>query len=160
MLIIENNYGRFLLSDIVSPICNAFPGRVIEMRDLPGVVGVATNNKVKFDAAAQTIRLLNSHAFSICDKFVTSFRHEKCTAAESEKILLQWLRDQLLEYSDLRKVTDDPMKGEGKMILTGKTAPGRRDDLAIALQLVVHHSLIFKARYDPFGQLMSGYAQK
>ena len=102
-------------------------GDQVMMRERQLKVGVYTDNQAKQKMAQYAREMIGSDALHVSRDFVT-------TGVESE--VLAAMRKQMLTYAERHKLPNDPT---GRVIVTfsGKDGAGGKDDLVVALQLMM-----------------------
>ena len=137
-VIIENNLG--MEADWIK--------REIEARGITNHVvmsdgdlkaGVPTTHKIKKDMMLKTSRLFFKRQIFMASNLIS---------ANVDKMPLPKLNEefkkQLINYIEMKKSSSNDMFGTTKVVWTGKINPGTKDDMCVALQLLIYWKDVFK----------------
>lgn len=144
---IENNLAMEH-ARIATHLREQLPGRLVLMSDKEIKGGVATTNPVKREMMERTRLLFNQDKIS----FIQGMHTDHPKPFE----MMREFREQLCRYMEYRKVSDNPL-GKSSVGWSGKGNSGKqRDDMAVTLQLVIHHSHEFwsNPKYERFQRSM------
>lgn len=131
VVIIENNTSDAQwIAEWIRTYCGA--GQVI-MKETELKEGVYTNHEVKKRMAAYTREVLDARALKIVRDFVCTGNAAEVQAA---------LKKQMLSYAERHKLPNDPT-GRVIVTLSGKDGAGGKDDLVVALQLMLYWGSYF-----------------
>lgn len=135
-IMIENNLGQeadWLKIEIEK---NGISGCVF-MNDGDLKTGVRTSHQIKKDMMLKTSRLFFKNQLFMAVNLISM---------NQDKMPMQKLNDefkrQLLNYVEMKKPPSD-LFGETKVVWTGKINPGTKDDMCVALQLLIYWKDVF-----------------
>jgi len=120
--------------------------------DVSGVVvgqapGARTAGTLKENMCATLNAMLEEESICLFDPFITTFRASKTTSLDQRRLELQRImRTQLTDYQVVEKQSKDPTTGFKRISHSGK-AGGKKDDMCMALQIVLYWSAAYRS--DP-----------